>query len=187
MNVVVLGRPGAGKGTQSKRIEKHFGLRHLSTGELLRAAKQQDTPLGRQIADRIDQGNLVTDELAMSLVEQTIKPQPHCGYVFDGIPRTLNQGRMLSDLLAGLGTQVDLAIELHVGQEMVRDRLLERATKEGRGDDTLQTIRQRLAVYEAQTSPLIAFYREAGLLRSVDGAGSPDEVFELIRRQLDAS
>ncbi len=185
MNVVMLGRPGAGKGTQSKRIASLRGLRHISTGDLLRSAKQQDTPLGRQIAQRIDAGDLVTDELAISLVEQAMKPPSRPGYVFDGIPRTIGQDRMLSDLLAKLGAKIDLVIRLDVGEATVRARLLGRAADEGRDDDTPATIGHRLAVYDAETAPLVDFYRRQGVLRSIDGSGTPDEVFELVLATLD--
>lgn len=185
MNVVVLGRPGAGKGTQSERITSYRGLRHLSTGDLLRSAKHQDTPLGRQIAQRIDAGDFVTDELAMSLVEQAMQPPSRLGYVFDGIPRTVRQSQLLADLLAQLGSRIDLAIHLDVGEDLVRTRLLERAKIEGRRDDTAETIERRLAIYEAETAPLVEGYRQLGVLRSIDGSAAPDDVFELVMGTLD--
>ncbi|MEO8493443.1 MAG: adenylate kinase [Planctomycetota bacterium] len=185
MNVVMLGRPGAGKGTQSKSIASQRGLRHLSTGELLRTAKQQDTPLGRRIAQRIDAGDFVTDELAMSLVEQAMQSPSQLGYVFDGIPRTLGQDSLLSDSLAKLGNKIDLAILLDVGEETVRNRLLNRAAIEGRHDDTVETIGHRLAVYETETSPLVDCYRQQGVLRSIDGSGTPEDVLCLVLAALD--
>lgn len=181
MNVVMLGLPGAGKGTQSKRIELQFGLRHLSTGDLLRSEKQRGTPLGRAIAERIDSGNYVTDELVISLVAQALKVSTPKGYVFDGVPRTISQDRMLSDLLAQFNMQIDLAIELRVSREVARKRLSDRASIEGRTDDTAETIRHRLEVYEAETAPLIDHYRTQGILRTVDGRKTPDEVLALVR------
>lgn len=184
MNVVMLGLPGAGKGTQSKRIELQFGLRHLSTGDLLRSEKQRGTPLGRAIAERIDSGNYVTDELVISLVAQALKVSAAKGYVFDGVPRTISQDRMLSDLLAQFNMQIDLAIELRVSREVARKRLSDRASIEGRTDDTAETIRHRLEVYEAETAPLIDYYRTQGVLRSVDGRKTPDEVLALVGETL---
>jgi adenylate kinase len=184
MNVVMLGLPGAGKGTQSKWIELQLGLRHLSTGDLLRSEKQRDTPLGRLIAERIDRGNYVTDELAISLVAQAVNIPVPKGYVFDGVPRTISQDRMLSDLLAQFNMKIDLAIELQVSREVARTRLSDRASIEGRTDDTAETIGRRLEVYEAETAPLIDHYRTQGILRTVDGRKTPDEVLELLRESL---
>ncbi|MCA9145080.1 MAG: adenylate kinase [Planctomycetales bacterium] len=184
MNVVILGRPGSGKGTQSKQVESHFGLRHLSTGDLLRAVTKQDTPLARKIAELIDNGNFVTDELAIEMVEQAMASAPATGYIFDGIPRTVTQGKMLDEMLAARGVKVDAAIELRVSKERVRERLRERAKVEGRVDDAPATIDRRFEVYDAETAPLIDHYRTRRILQSIDGSGTRDEVFESIRVSL---
>lgn len=181
MNVVILGRPGAGKGTQAKRIASVSGLRHLSTGDLLRAATTSNSPLGESIAKLIDNGNFVTDEMAIELVEEAIVSSSGSGRLFDGIPRTIAQSQMLDDLLASFGETIDLAIELAVPEKLAKTRLIERAKLEGRRDDNEETIRHRMKVYEAETAPLINHYRQRSLLKSVDGSGTPDEVFELVK------
>ena len=121
----------------------------------------------------------------MSLVEAAMRPPSQLGYVFDGIPRTVRQGQLLSDLLARLGAKIDLVILLDVDEETVRTRLLERAKIEGRSDDTANTIEHRLAVYEAESAPLVDGYGQLGALRTVNGSGTPDEVFEQVQRALD--
>lgn len=182
MNIVILGRPGAGKGTQSKLIEQRFGLSHLSTGDLLRSAKDQDTPLARKISARIDRGNFVSDELIMSLVEAEIRQGQQVGYIFDGIPRNVSQAKLLAHLLGELSCQVDVAIELCVDDKTVRQRLLDRAKLEHRKDDNDETITHRLAVYQVETAPLIQHFQEAGVLSQIDGDGTPERVFAAIEK-----
>lgn len=185
MNVVILGRPGAGKGTQLKRVAAWRGLQYLSTGDLFRSEKQRHTSLGRQIAQRIHAGHFVPDELAISLVEPAMSPPSQGGYVFDGIPRTVRQHGMLSDLLKSLGAKIDFVILLDVDEEKVRGRLRKRAEVEGRCDDNLETIGHRLAVDECESIALVDFYRQHRLLRSIDGCGTPEQVFEPVLATLD--
>ncbi len=185
MNIVILGRPGAGKGTQAKLIEDHFGLVHLSTGDLLRSAQSQDTNLAREISQRIDRGNFVSDELIMSVVEQELSRRPSKGYIFDGIPRTENQAQLLDDLLEKLGLSAGVVIELRIDAETARQRLLDRGQKEHRKDDNAETIAHRLEVYKSETEPLIRHYQTSGKLTQIDGAGSPKAVFGLIRELID--
>ena len=184
MNIVILGRPGAGKGTQSKLIEQRFGLVHLSTGDLLRSAQQQDNDLAREISQRIDHGNFVSDELIMSVVEDELSRQSCKGYIFDGIPRTERQLDLLRKLFARFGRDLDAVIELKVDEESAGRRLLDRGQKENRKDDNEATITHRFSVYEAETAPLIDRYGKLGTLTQIDGTGTPEEVFAAIEQSI---
>ena len=181
MNVVILGRPGAGKGTQGKRIANLFGLQHLSTGDTLRSARRQGSSLGRQIAELIDGGNFVSDELALKLVEQELLASNSSGMIFDGIPRTVRQCGMLDELLEAHGKRIDLVVELDVSEEIARRRLLKRANLEGRADDNAQAIGHRFEVYDTETLPLVELYGSRGLLSSIDGSVLPDNVFASVK------
>ena len=182
MYVVLIGRPGVGKGTQSKRLAELLQSQHIATGELLRGATRDGSRLGKQVADLIDQGDLVSDELVMELVRERLEEGAgERGCIFDGIPRTPHQAKLLEQLLAERGEQLDLAMELVVAEELATSRMLQRAKAEGRADDTPETIKHRMEVYDAQTHPLVAHYQQTGVLRSLDGSGSPDDVFEAIK------
>ena len=181
MYVVLIGRPGVGKGTQSKRLASFLGLQHITTGELLRDATRQGTDLGKRVSTLIDAGDLVPDDLVMDLVRERLLEAGGSGCIFDGIPRTLHQADLLADLLAEAGDQIDLAMELMVHEEEAVKRMLHRAEEENRPDDNLETIKHRMAVYAEQTEPLLSYYRGKGVLQSLDGAATPDEVFDLIK------
>lgn len=182
MLIVFIGPPGAGKGTQSKRLLAYLGIPHLSTGELLREAKSKDTPLGRLAAQYMDHGRLVPDPLVLEMVgERLNQPQYTKGCMFDGFPRTLAQARSLDDSLRQRGTPLTLALEMKADENELISRMLKRAAAEKRVDDTPQTIAQRMDVYKKQTAPLLDYYRNQGLLTSIDAMGSPDEVFERIK------
>ena len=186
MYIVFIGPPGSGKGTQSKRLLSYLGIPHLSTGELLREAKTLDNSLGRLAAQYMDEGRLVPDPLVLELVlERLGRPENANGCLFDGFPRTLQQARSLDSALAARGTPLDLALELRVDENELIGRMLKRAAAEKRPDDNPQTIAQRMDVYRKQTEPLLAYYRKQGLLASIEGTGSPDEVFERIRHVVD--
>jgi adenylate kinase len=184
MYVILLGPPGCGKGTQSKRLLDLLQVPHLSTGDMLRQAKQQKSPLGLKIAECIDQGRLVSDELIMDLVAERIQ-RPDCqrGCLFDGIPRTIAQAESLDRLLAQRGASLAHVFELVVDGEELMRRMLERAKIEGRADDNEETIRRRMEVYASETRPLVDYYRQKGKLRSIEGSGSPDAVFQRIAAQ----
>ncbi len=184
MNIVILGRPGAGKGTQAKLIETRFGLVHLSTGDLLRSAQSQDTDLAREISERIDRGNFVSDELIMSVVEEELSRRSCQGLVFDGIPRTEKQAHLLDELQGKLGLTTDAIIELRVDDETARQRLLDRGQKEQRKDDNAETIAHRLEVYERETVPLIQYYEGCGHLTQIDGTRSPAAVFRAVEESI---
>ena len=164
MNIILLGAPGSGKGTQATfLIEKH-GLTHLSTGDMLRAEIAAGSDLGKQAKAIMENGQLVSDEIVIAMIAARLSDK---GALFDGFPRTIAQAEALDKLLAGRGSQIDAVIELQVGNEEIVQRMLAR----GRSDDNETTIRQRLAVFEAQTKPLIDYYQKQGKLRSVDGSG----------------
>ena len=164
MNIILLGAPGSGKGTQPAfLIEKH-GLTHLSTGDMLRAEIAAGSDLGKQAKAIMENGQLVSDEIVIAMIAARLSDK---GALFDGFPRTIAQAEALDKLLAGRGSQIDAVIELQVGNEEIVQRMLAR----GRSDDNEATIRQRLAVFEAQTKPLIDYYQKQGKLRSIDGSG----------------
>jgi len=159
-----------------------LGSQHVATGELLRDATRQGSTLGKQVAELIDNGNLVPDKLVMDLVRERLNDgAARGGCIFDGIPRTAQQADLLDQLLAERGERVDLAMELVVPEELATQRMLQRAREEGRADVTPKTIKHRMQVYGEQTLPLVEHYRQKGVLESLDGSGSPDEVFEVIK------
>ncbi len=182
MLVVFIGPPGAGKGTQARRLAADLGVPHLSTGDILRHAIERDTPLGRQAASFMNQGRLVPDSVVIDIVGQRIA-EPDCagGCLLDGFPRTIEQARALDELLQGRAASIDIVLELRVDRKELLRRMLSRSQLEGRADDTPETIAQRFEVYGRQTEPLLDFYRDRKVLRSVDGMGTPDEVFARIR------
>ena len=164
MNIILLGAPGSGKGTQAAFLIEKRGLTHLSTGDMLRAEIAAGSDLGKQAKAIMENGQLVSDEIVIAMIAARLSDK---GALFDGFPRTIAQAEALDKLLAGRGSQIDAVIELQVGNEEIVQRMLAR----GRSDDNEATIRQRLAVFEAQTKPLIDYYQKQGKLRSIDGSG----------------
>lgn len=177
MRVLLLGPPGAGKGTQADRIAARFQLVHLATGDLLRANVADGTPLGEVAQAYLDSGELVPDEVVVAMMLERLT-QPDCkrGFLLDGFPRSVAQARALDEHLAGLGAPLDAAINLEVAEE----ELLHRLAGRGRADDNAQTIRNRLQVFAASTRPLLDYYEKRGLLFSVAAVGTVDEVSERI-------
>ncbi len=187
MFLVFIGPPGAGKGTQSKRLLEYLRIPHFSTGEMLRAAKHQDSDLGRLAAQYMDGGSLVPDDVVMGMVLERLKEPDYAGgCLFDGFPRTLQQARALDAALRARGTPLDAVIELKGDEKELISRMHKRAVAEQRVDDNPAVIAQRMDVYIRQTSPLLGYYEKQGLLHSVDAMGSPDEVFSQIKSGLDA-
>ena len=188
MFVVFLGPPGAGKGTQSKRLISHLELVHLSTGELLRAAAEQGSRLGKIADEFIHRGQLVPDQVVVDLIADRLsQPDTEHGVLMDGFPRTLPQARALDHMLAEQDRQVDVVLALHVDRDELQRRLAGRAHVEGRADDSPETILHRLEIYEHQTSPLVEYYRRRGVLHDIEAVGTTDEVFERIKAAVEIS
>ncbi|HFC98063.1 MAG TPA: adenylate kinase [Thermosulfurimonas dismutans] len=208
MNIVFLGPPGAGKGTQAKRISEKYGIPQISTGDMFREHLSKGTELGKKAKEYMDKGQLVPDEIVLGMVEERLK-QPDCekGFILDGFPRTVPQAEALDEMLAKWGKKIDFAIAIEVPDEELVKRLTGRRTckncgmmyhiifkppkVEGkcdacggelyqRADDNEETVRNRLKVYHESTAPLIEYYEKKGVLHRIDGTGSIDEIFERI-------
>ncbi|QQG37486.1 MAG: adenylate kinase [Micavibrio aeruginosavorus] len=183
MNLILLGPPGAGKGTQAKRLEDKYGLKQLSTGDMLRAEMAAGTPLGVKVKAIVDSGSLVTDEIMIEMIASRIE-QPDCrsGVIFDGFPRTVAQAEALDKMLAEKGHPLSAVIELKVDEEVLVSRLNTRiAETKARGepvraDDNEETLRKRLQVFREQTAPIIPYYKGKEMLQSVDGMAAIDAV-----------
>jgi adenylate kinase len=181
MNIILFGPPGAGKGTQAEYIVNHFGLAHLSTGNMFRSAIQNKTPLGIKVKSILDAGELVSDDVVVDLVqEETTKDMYLAGCVFDGFPRTVAQAESFDHMLANKNTAVDALISLVVPEEELINRILSRG--QGRSDDTVEGVKNRLTVYENETKPVLDYYKKQGLVNVIDGTGSVESVFERIKK-----
>jgi len=191
MRLILLGPPGAGKGTQAQRLVVKYGIVQLSTGEALRAAVQAGTPVGRQVQEIIAGGNLVPDDMVLDIVEQRIaQPDARKGFVLDGFPRTVPQAAALDRMLQANGLALDVVLELRVDEAALLKRIESRAaemTARGeprREDDNAEVLRTRLKAYREQTAPLIAYYRQRRVLRTLDGMASIEEVAAEIDKAL---
>ena len=177
MHIVLVGPPGAGKGTQAVKIADALRVPHISTGEIFRANLAADTELGRKVKRYLEAGEYVPDEVTNSMVAERLSEADAIGgFVLDGYPRTLAQVDALTAILSQVGSQLDKVIEITADTDELVARLLNRALEQGRADDTEEVIRRRMAVYAEQTEPLVQVYAERGLLVEVDGMGSMDEV-----------
>lgn len=185
-NLVVFGAPGSGKGTQSARLIDEYGLYHISTGELLRDHIARDTQLGRVANEYISKGHLIPDNLMIDILEHTLESNPEtaAGVIFDGFPRTIEQAKALKEMLAKRGSKVHAVVGLEVEDEELVERLLKRGLESGRSDDNLETINNRLEVYNKQTAPLREYYQNEGKYHGIKGSGSIDEIFNSIRESL---
>jgi adenylate kinase len=213
MNIILLGPPGAGKGTQAQRLQQECGMVQLSTGDMLRAAVASGSELGRKAKGIMERGELVPDDLMVGLIESRIA-QPDCagGFILDGFPRTEAQAKALDRMLTRTGKQLDRVIEMEVDEKALTERIVgrfscakcgagyhdkfKRPKVEGvcdvcggtafsrRKDDTAETMKTRMAAYRAQTEPLLPYYRARGVLRQVDGMAAMDEVYRQIRAVL---
>jgi adenylate kinase len=179
--LLLIGPPGAGKGTQAVRLAEAYGIPAISTGDIFRSNVKNETELGKQAKAFMDAGNNVPDSLTNALVRDRLKEQDAAnGFLLDGYPRTLDQVRELDEILAETGTSLDVVVELQADPEVVVERLQKRAEIEGRADDNESVVRHRLEVYREQTEPLIGVYTERGALVAVDAIGTIDEVTERI-------
>jgi adenylate kinase len=182
MRLVFIGPPGVGKGTQAERLVKHLAVTHLSTGDMLRQARQDKTDLGLKAESYMAAGQLVPDDLILELVGHRLEAADcRAGYLLDGFPRTVPQAEALDKILVARGTPLDVVLELTAST----DELARRLASRGRADDQPEVIRQRLEAYERQTAPLVDYYRRQGLLHSIHGEGTPEAVFDRIRAAVD--
>jgi len=183
--LLLLAPPGAGKGTQAERLSQHYGIEHISTGDQLRQEVAAGTPLGRQAKEYLDRGDLVPDELMRDIViEHVTEADRKGGFLLDGYPRNLAQAEEAGRMARDQGITVDGAVYLDVSQEELLRRLLARANTQSRSDDNEETIRHRLEVFDSQTRPLADYFRQRGLLISVDGEQPVEAVTEDIIKQL---
>jgi adenylate kinase len=178
--LVLFGPPGSGKGTQAARLRDDLSFRHLATGDLLRAARAEETELGRRAGEYMDRGDLVPDDVIVEMVREAIERAGDEAIVLDGYPRSVPQADALSDALDRQGRELTGAVLIDVPDDVVVERILGR--RQGRSDDNPETVRERLRVYHGETAPLVGYYDERGLLRRVDGSGDPDAVYEQVRR-----
>ncbi|MEO0487149.1 MAG: adenylate kinase [Pseudomonadota bacterium] len=191
MNIILLGPPGAGKGTQAAKLVEARGMVQLSTGDMLRAARTSGTEMGNKVAAIMDAGELVTDEIVIGLIEEQLDKGGN-GFIFDGFPRTLAQADALGALLDSKGLSLDAVIELQVNDEVLVDRIVGRARDAAaagqpvRADDNEESLKVRLMEYYKKTSPLLGYYHAKGSLQGVDGLASMDAVESAIAAILDA-
>ena len=179
--VIFLGPPGAGKGTQAQRLAAEFNMVQLSTGSIIREQIDLGTPLGVQVKPIYDAGNLVPDDIMIPMVRAKLSSMDEIRVLFDGFPRTLTQAQALDMLLEELSSPINAVPLLEVPEDILLTRLLERAKKEGRTDDTPETIRNRFKVYLDKTQPLIDYYAARGHLSRIDGTGTPQDVYKRLK------
>jgi adenylate kinase len=185
-NVVIFGAPGSGKGTQSDKMIEKYGLNHISTGDVLRAEIKKGTELGKTAASYIDQGQLIPDDLMVSILATVYDSfGDHKGVIFDGFPRTIPQAEALKKMLSERGDKVAAMIELDVPEDELMKRLILRGQQSGRADDNEETIKKRLVVYHSQTQPLIDWYNKEGIHYHIDGLGDLDRIFADICKVMD--
>ena len=183
--LVLLGKQGAGKGTQAVRLARHYAVPHISTGDMFRAAVRSGSEFGAKARKFMDAGDLVPDDVVIGLVRERIAlPDAAKGFLLDGFPRTIEQAEALDRILRGNAAPLDGVINLLVPEGTLLERLLGRAALEGRSDDRRETVAERLRIYREKTAPLVQHYRDLGLLTDVDGSGSIDEVAGRIDRAL---
>ena len=181
MRLVLLGPPGSGKGTQAARLKDYLEVPHISTGDLLRAEVAAGSKLGLEAKEVMARGELVSDAILLGMLEDRFsRPDTANGFILDGYPRNLAQADALGKLLARIGQKFDAAVQLDVPTELLVERIAGRAKAEGRADDTPESVRTRLKVYNDQTAPVIDYYRQQGELNVVNGVGELDDVFARI-------
>jgi adenylate kinase len=194
VRIILLGPPGAGKGTQAARIVERLNLLHLSTGDMLRAAVRSGSDIGRQAKEAMERGDLVRDEIVVgAVIERIVQPDANEGFVLDGFPRTIAQAQSFDELLRAKRLTLDHVLELKVDELILLKRITTRAEdakKRGeqvRADDNPEALKIRLGAYNEQTAPLVAYYRSRGLLRTVDGLQPIDAVTECCFKEIEVS
>ncbi|MFT5442020.1 MAG: adenylate kinase [Myxococcota bacterium] len=186
--ILLLGAPGAGKGTQAALLIKRLGIAHISTGDMLRQAVADKTEIGLKAKAVMDSGALVNDDIVIAIAAERLGQEDALkGFVLDGFPRTRAQAEALDTMLAELGRPLERCVAITVDTEAVVQRLLKRAELEGRADDNEATIRERMQVYDNQTAPLLEFYENTGIISEVDGMGSMEEVSARVETALSSS
>ena len=186
MNILLLGPQGSGKGTQAKRISAEYGIPHIATGDMLRAAMAAGTPLGQQVKPIYNAGRLVPDELMIGLIRERLdEDDARDGFVLDGFPRTMTQAEALDAMLREIGRELTVVFELQISDEACVGRLSKRAAAEGRVDDTPTAIRTRLELYHRETEPLVEHYRVQGILVGIRADATVNEVFAEIQQALE--
>jgi len=186
LDLLLLGVQGSGKGTQAKRLASEYGLAHIATGDMLRAAIEAETPLGQRVKPIYDAGDLVPDDLMIELIRERLDaPEAADGFILDGFPRTMAQADALGSMLAEVDRPLSVVLELQVPDDVAIQRLRKRAAEEGRTDDTPEAIANRIALYHRETKPLVSHYRLAGNLVGIHGDRSENEVFSEIQQAVE--
>ena len=186
-NLILFGPPGSGKGTQSEKLIAKYGLKHLSTGDLLRSEIAGQTPLGLEAKKLMDKGQLVPDEVVIGMISSALDSNPQAkGFLFDGFPRTVAQAEALDKLLKLKGTQIHAMISMLVSEEELVKRLLNRGKTSGRSDDTNEEIiRARIVEYRTKTSVVADYYKQFDKLAEIQGEGTIDEIFESLQKEIE--
>jgi adenylate kinase len=186
MNILLLGPQGSGKGTQAKRIAAEYGVPHIATGDILRAAIADETQLGLRVKPIVEGGELVSDELMTALIRERVEADDtRGGFVLDGFPRTLPQAEALDAMLREIDRELSVVFELQISDEVCVGRLLNRAREEGRTDDTPDVISRRLELYHVETEPLVEHYRAQGIVVGIHADATVNEVFSEIQQALE--
>ena len=186
-NIVIFGAPGSGKGTQSDKMIEKYGFGHISTGDVLRSEIKKGTQLGKTAKQYIDQGQLIPDDLMVSILASVYDGfgKDHAGVIFDGFPRTIPQAEALKQMLSERGHCIAAMVELDVPEDELMTRLIKRGLESGRSDDNAETIKKRLDVYHSQTQPLIEWYEREGIHYHINGLGELDRIFADICQVID--
>lgn len=185
VNLVLFGPPGAGKGTQSDKLIQKFGFVHISTGDLFRWHTKNDTPLGKRVKDIMNSGELVPDEITIAMLKEELDKNPQAkGFLFDGFPRTVPQAEVLDKFMKENGTAIHHIIALDVTEQEVRKRIAKRRTEGNRADDEEEKLNKRIVEYFTKTVHVLPFYEKQGRLKTVQGIGNIEDIFESICQQI---